>query len=113
MRPGFSLNRKLVLEEANRVEDGSGGFAEVWAPLGAIWANIDARSVSSRDVAGGENSKTKYRIIIRGAPVGSSMRPKPKQRFREGDVIYKIDAVTSSNASGLYLECWAHEEVLQ
>lgn len=113
MKPGFSLNRKLVLEEANRVEDGSGGFAEQWAPLGAVWANIDARSVTSREVAGGENNKTKYRIIIRAAPVGSSVRPKATQRFREGDIIYRIDAVTSANATGLYLECWAHEEVLQ
>ena len=113
MRPGFSLNRKLVLGEANRVEDGSGGFSEEWAPLGAIWANIDARSVTSREVAGGEKSNTKYRIIVRAAPVGSSVRPKPKQRFREGDVIFQIDAVTSANSNGLYLECWAHEEILQ
>lgn len=94
-------------------QDGSGGFSETWVPLGTIWANFDARSVTSRQVAGGENNKTKYRIIVRAAPVGSTMRPKAKQRFREGEVIYQIDAVTGANATGLYLECWAHEEVLQ
>ena len=36
------LNRKLVLEDAQTVPDGAGGFEETWVPLGALWAHVNA-----------------------------------------------------------------------
>jgi head-tail adaptor len=109
----YVLNRKLVLEKPVTVADGAGGFAETWSTLGAVWANVDARSVRMRQVARGENSVIKFRIIVRAAPVGSSARPKPEQRLRDGATAYRIEAVRSADDTGLYLECWASEEVAQ
>ena len=46
------LNRTLVLEGATRVSDGAGGYTEVWATLGTLWAAIAPGS--GRDVPGEE-----------------------------------------------------------
>jgi head-tail adaptor len=109
----IELNRKLVLESPSDTSDGAGGNTIGWDVLGPLWANIKTKSASARSRTLGEVSQTRLRIIIRGAPVGSLARPKPDQRFREGARIYRIDAVSEYDASGLYLECWATEEVLQ
>ncbi|WP_368506744.1 phage head completion protein, partial [Staphylococcus pasteuri_A] len=38
------LNRALVLETAQDVPDGAGGFDRMWMPQGTIWADVSARS---------------------------------------------------------------------
>ncbi len=105
------LNRKLVLEAPNRVADGAGGFVETWAPLGTTWAEVSARSGAERAVAGVPVSRVSWRIVVRGAPVGSSMRPAPEQRFRDGARVFVIRAVAERDPGGQYLTCFADEEV--
>ena len=105
------LNRKLVLEAPIRVADGAGGFAETWEALGAVWAEITARSGSERSIAGVPVSRVGYRIVVRGAPEGSSMRPSPDQRFVEGARRFVIRAVADRDPQGRYLTCFADEEV--
>lgn len=108
-----NLNRKLMLEAATRLADGAGGFVTSWTPLGTLWGEISPRTGRTISGDGAELSQVRYRIIVRSAPSGSTMRPQPEQRLREGTRVFFIDAISESDPAGLYLECWAHEEVVQ
>jgi len=104
------LNRLLVLESPQRLPDGAGGYTEVWQALGEVWAEVRAGT-------GGEGagealalSTLAVRITVRGAPEGTASRPRPGQRFREGNRRYRILAVAETGRSDLYLTCHAREE---
>ncbi|OAN84460.1 phage tail protein [Jannaschia sp. EhC01] len=101
------FNRKLVLEAPNRASDSAGGFSEVWQALGIIWAEVLPRG-AGREV---EASELKLKITVRAAPQGAPSRPTAAMRFRDGDRIYRIEAVTETDAAGRYLVCFAKEEV--
>ena len=107
------LNRSLVLEAPVQVADGAGGFGLTWATVGTLWGEVKAGS--GRDTAGVEITlaTVPYRVTVRGAPVGSPRRPLPQQRFRDGTRVYNIVAVTERDPDGLYLSCFAREEVPQ
>lgn len=105
------LNRRLVLEAPVRTADGAGGYTETWAYLGTVWVEVTARSGSKRQVAGVPVSRVGYRIVVRGAPEGSLMRPSPDQRFAEGTRRFVIRAVAEHDPRGQYLTCFADEEV--
>lgn len=105
------LTRRLVLEAPVRVSDGAGGFTENWAQLGTLWAQMQARTGRERAEAGAPVSQMRYRIVVRGAPVGSAQRPAPDQRFRDGARLFAIRAVSEHDADGRYLVCFADEEV--
>lgn len=106
------LNRKLVLEDAVQLPDGSGGFAESWVALGEMWGEVKAGTGSEKAGEFVTVSNVPYRITVRGAPVGAPSRPKPDQRFREGSRLFRIKAVTERDPQAHYLICFAHEEVL-
>lgn len=108
-RPG--LNRRLTLEAPDRVADAAGGFQESWRVLGVLWAEVTARTGRETTAVGAAISRTGYRIVVRGAPEGSEERPKPEQRFRDGNRLFLIRAVTEWDALGRYLVCFADEEV--
>lgn len=101
------FNRKLVLEAPQRVSDGAGGFSETWAALGIIWGEVLPRG-AGREV---EASELKLKVTVRAAPQGAPSRPTAAMRFRDGDRIYVIDAVTEAEAAGRYLICFVKEEV--
>lgn len=107
------LNRALILESPSQTPDGAGGFTLTWTTIGTLWG--DVASGSGRDPAGVEFSLSTvpYRITVRGAPVGSPRRPLPEQRFRDGSRVYHLVAVTEADPDGLYLTCFAREEVPQ
>lgn len=105
------LTRQLVLEAAERMPDGAGGFAEAWVGLGTLWAEMVARTGRTR---GGEEvpvSATGYRITVRAAPEGAAARPRPGQRFRDGARVFHIEAVAERDAGARFLVCFAREEV--
>ncbi|MGB3178969.1 MAG: head-tail adaptor protein [Albidovulum sp.] len=106
------LNRKLILEEAQRVPDGAGGFVLTWATLGTHWARIEASSGRERAGEFVTVSTVSYRITVRAAVAGAPSRPKPEQRFREGARVFRITAVTEDDPAAHYLTCFAQEEVL-
>ncbi|MCP5074616.1 MAG: head-tail adaptor protein [Rhodobacteraceae bacterium] len=112
-RRGFSLNRRLELEAIVRNPDLAGGYVESWISVGTLWGAVDARTAAIGAVAGGEVARVRYRVVVRAAPQGSTARPVPGQRFREQSRLFLIDAVSEQDASGLFLECWAHEEELE
>ena len=105
------LSRRLVLEAPVRVPDGAGGVIESWASLGTVWAEVRPRSGRERAQAGEPVSTMGYRIVVRGAPVGSVQRPAPEQRFRDGARLYRIRAVAEQEPAGRYITCFADEEV--
>ncbi|WP_227267845.1 head-tail adaptor protein [Roseobacter weihaiensis] len=104
------LSRRLILEAPERVGDGSGGFVIEWQTLGLLWAQIVPRTGRETATSGAAISQMSYRIIVRGAPSGSIERPKPEQRFREGDRLFLIQAVAEEDPEGRYLACFATEE---
>ncbi|GAA3873029.1 head-tail adaptor protein [Celeribacter arenosi] len=108
---GFNLNRKLVLEEAQRVSDGAGGYVENWAVVGTLWAAIRSGAGSEKSEDFLTVSQVPMRIVVRGAPVGSPRRPKPDQRFVEGGRMFRILAVSEMDPQGHYLACQSREEV--
>ncbi len=105
------LNRKLVLEGAERAPDGAGGFTESWVAQGDLWAEVTARTGRERAEAGVPVSSMSYRIVVRGAPDGAPSRPRPEQRFRDGTRVFTIQAVSERDPQGRYLTCFASEEV--
>lgn len=106
------LNREVVLEDPQRMPDGSGGFAETWVPLGTFWAEI--RTGFGRESAADlmKVSTLAFRITVRAAPPGAPSRPRPEQRFREGSRLFRILAVAERDPAGTYLTCFAEEEVV-
>ena len=105
------LNRALVLEQRDVVADGAGGQRSTWSALGTLWADIKSLSGRESGSLGIAASKVGLKITLRAAPDGSSMRPSPDQRFREGARIYRITAVAEAQPAGRYLVCYASEEV--
>jgi SPP1 family predicted phage head-tail adaptor len=105
------LTRSLVLEARQATADGAGGVVETWLPLGALWADVRARTGREVSRAAAAFSRAGYRITVRAAPVGSPSRPMPDQRFREDTRVFRIEAVAEADAKGRYLTCFAHEEV--
>ncbi|MCV3271136.1 phage head closure protein [Roseobacter sinensis] len=105
------LNRQLVLEAPQRLDDGAGGYVETWQALGTLWAEVKPRSGRERALSETAVSAMSYRITVRGAPFGDAQRPVPDQRFREGARLFLIEAVAEGDASGRYLTCFATEEV--
>lgn len=106
------LNHALTLEAPERISDGAGGYTEVWLALGTLWAEITARTGRETDHGGAPVSRVGYRITVRGAPFGAASRPKPEQRFRDGQRKFTIQAVAERDPEGRYLTCFAEEEVV-
>ncbi|MDA7424671.1 head-tail adaptor protein [Thalassococcus lentus] len=107
---GFNLNRKLVLEAAQRVQDGAGGYAETWQPVGVLWGALRSRSGRLARGATGSHSVTAVRITVRAAPTGASNRPQAGQRFAMGSRLFRIEAVNEDPDNAMYLHCSCEEE---
>lgn len=109
MKP-VHLSRALVLEGAIESPDGLGGITVAWAALGTLWAEV--LPGTGRDRAGEEVvlSTVQYRITVRGAPQGAASRPVSGQRFRDGNRLFTILAVTERDEGGRYLVCFVREE---
>lgn len=105
-----TLNRMLILETPQRAPDGAGGYTQTWQALGSLWAQVALRSGRETDRLGAPLSTNSVRITVRGAPFGTQERPRPDQRFRDGDRVYLIKAVAEADRNGHYLTCFATEE---
>jgi head-tail adaptor len=105
-----NLTRKLELEAASEVPDGMGGFTLGWLRLGTLWAEV--KPGTGRERAGEEVvlAAVSYRITLRASKVGAVSRPKPGQRFRDGQRLFSILAVTERDDDARLLICFAKEE---
>lgn len=106
------LNRPLVLEEAVRTTDGSGGARLTWQEIGRLWAEVSPGTGVERAGEFVRLASVPFRIVVRAAPQGSAQRPRPEQRFRDGDRIFRILAVAEHDVGQHYLVCFAREEVV-
>ncbi|WP_296761848.1 head-tail adaptor protein [Sediminimonas sp.] len=104
------LNREMVLETPVTIPDGAGGHAGGWQALGTLWAELRPRTGRDAVGEGAALSLMRYRIVLRAAPDGSSMRPRAGQRLRLGARRFRIQAVAEFDARARYLECFAQEE---
>ncbi|PUB13130.1 head-tail adaptor protein [Yoonia sediminilitoris] len=104
------LTRSLTLEAPLQVSDGAGGYTHEWQTLGFLWAQLKAGSGRERASFAATVSRVPYRIIVRASPYGSPSRPVAGQRFRDGERIWKIDAVGEHDAYGQFLTCYTQEE---
>lgn len=103
-------NRRLLLEDPQRLSDGAGGYVESWAPLGVVWGRLQAQSGRTSEQAGGSLSLQRHRITLRAMPMGSQSRPRAGQRFRMGQRLFRIEAVSEADPQGRYLSCQCIEE---
>jgi uncharacterized phiE125 gp8 family phage protein len=105
------LNRRLVLEEAERVPDGAGGFAEVWVARGVLWGHV--RAGSRARGGGGCRDAVDGALPDHGAggaggrAVAAAARPAVPRRRPDLPHL----AVTEEEGQGAYLVCFAREEV--
>jgi SPP1 family predicted phage head-tail adaptor len=106
------LSRRLTLETRASAPDGSGGQTVDWAPLGALWAEVTPRGGREEFAAGRPVARARFRILVRGAPVGAPSRPRPDQRLREGARVFAILTVAEHDPEGRFLEILAEEGVL-
>lgn len=104
------LNHRLALEVQERSRDGMGGFRLTWRELGVLWAEMKAGVGRERYAEVGPESVVRWRITVRGAPVGDPRRPSAGQRFRQGARLFRIEAVAERDPDGLWLTCFAREE---
>ena len=100
---GSHRPRRVALEQPARSPDGAGGFVETWVTLGEVWFKVKA--MPGREVTqGGQTlSRNAQRMVLRAAPQGSAMRPRPDQRLREGAPIFTILPVRDSDPPGRHL----------
>ncbi|BDW84997.1 MULTISPECIES: head-tail adaptor protein [Roseicyclus] len=104
------MNRRLLLEAPERLEDGAGGFSEIWVPLGHVWAAVEPRGAGRE---GEQAARMQLKITMRGVPQGAGARPDAAMRFVDGARIYRIEAVHEGDTRGRTLVCHAIEEVGQ
>ncbi|QHQ34555.1 head-tail adaptor protein [Algicella marina] len=104
-----NLNRALVLETRQNLADGAGGVDPAWMALGTLWADVSARTGTESVIGGRQTPRQRFRIVVRAAPFGAPSRPRPDQRFRDGDRIFNINAVTEFDPPGHYLICDCEE----
>ena len=109
MRPPV-LNRRLALETHLKNADGAGGHRTVWRRLGTLWAEVLSGAGRELEGPGVPMGRVAYRITVPAAPHGSLARPRPDQRFREGERIFSILAVADADVRGAYLTCYCEEE---
>lgn len=102
------MNRRLLLEAPERLEDGAGGFSEIWVPLGHVWAAVETRGAGRE---ADQAARLLLKITMRAVAQEAEARPDPTMRFRDGERLYLIEAVHESDPSGRTLTCFAVEEV--
>lgn len=105
------LDRRLTLENPERVPDGAGGYVTVWAPVGMLWGHVRA---GAGRIEGAEQvtlSTLTFRIYVRAAVEGDPRRPKPEQRLRDGGRVFRVLAVTEAPDLAGLLVCFANEEI--
>ena len=106
------LTVPLLLERAERVDDGMGGYRLDWRPLGIVHGQMRGGAGSERPGEIGAQSVVSWRITLRAGRDGDPRRPRPDQRLRMGNRVFRIEAVAEADARGLWLTCMAKEEGL-
>ncbi|SDZ30754.1 Phage head-tail joining protein [Jannaschia faecimaris] len=92
------FTRYLKLEVPVRTSDGAGGQAVTWEQRGGLWAEVRMRSGSLRHGDFGRTPRLQVRMRTHALPEGSSMRPEPGHRLRDGAHVYEVEAAHCDDA---------------
>ncbi|MGB0853834.1 MAG: head-tail adaptor protein [Pikeienuella sp.] len=103
------LTTRVVLEERVASPDGAGGEGDHWTAVGVHFIALLARSAAEGQTGLREHGAVSYRATLRHAPHGSAARPRPDQRFREGERIFNILGVADADDRKQWLTCWLEE----
>ena len=99
------LRRRLALEAASDVADGSGGMVRTWASLAEVFAAVTPRRRREDVVNGRAVGLVTHAITIRwrGDVTGD-------MRFVDGGTVYRVLSVEDADPKRRFLECWCEEE---
>ena len=104
--PG-DLRHRVVLEEAQRVSDGAGGYTETWVALATLWAALSPSGGGEGVEAGRLAGRVSHIITVRHR-AGVT----PAMRFRQGARVFHILAVIDEAARHHWLRCLCEERDL-
>ncbi len=101
------LRHRLVLEQAVRQDDGSGGAEESWETVEELWAALRPLSGQERDASDQIAARVSHEIWVR-----YRAGVKPEMRFRIGSRVFEVRAVIDAGERRRFLKCLAEERDL-
>jgi SPP1 family predicted phage head-tail adaptor len=101
------LRHRLVLEEAERVSDGGGGFTETWVAVATVWAALQPNGGSEAVDSGRLAGRVSHTVLLRYR-TGVT----PAMRLRKGTRIFHILAVIDEDERRRRLRCLCEERDL-
>jgi len=104
--PG-DLRHRLVLEEAQRVGDGGGGFAETWVTVATVWGALRPSSGGESVESGRLAGRVSHTVSLRYR-AGVT----PAMRFRQGTRVFHILAAIDEDERKRWLRCLCEERDL-
>ena len=106
MRAG-ALRHRVILESANRSDDGGGGSLVVWQEVAPLWVAIKPLSGRELMSAGQFASRLSHEITLRYRALVL-----PEMRFRKGSRIFQIKAVLDVEERRQWLRALCEEREL-
>jgi SPP1 family predicted phage head-tail adaptor len=85
--PG-ALNRRLTLEAPVETADGSGGATRSYSAIATLWASVEPAAARDTVEADALGANVTHRLRLR-----FNAEITLQHRFRDGDCIYRIDAI--------------------
>ncbi|MEL6678276.1 MAG: head-tail adaptor protein [Pseudomonadota bacterium] len=104
-----NLNRRMVLETRRTRLDASGETHTVWEPLGTVYVALMRGSGRMTEAGGREVPLNRQRILQRAVAETALSRPRPGDRYRAGDSVFAILAVSDWDPVGRYLQVHVEE----
>ena len=102
--PG-KLTARLDVEARSEALDGQGGAAESWSVLRSLWAAIEPVSNAAYERASAEGVTITHRVwLVWRSDIAAGMR------FRKGQRILAIRAVTDPDETRRFIVCRCEEE---
>jgi SPP1 family predicted phage head-tail adaptor len=99
------MRQRLALEVADEIEDGAGGVARTWEPLGEVWGSLVPLSADDRVTGDRRIGAISHRIVLRHRHDLTLAH-----RFRLGARIFVVRAIRDPDERGRIIECLALEE---
>lgn len=101
------LRHRVVLEEAQRVSDGAGGFTETWVAVATVFAALRPVGGSEAVEAGRLAGRVSHEVTLRYR-AGVT----PAMRFRQGARVFHILAAIDEGERKHWLRCLCEERDL-
>jgi SPP1 family predicted phage head-tail adaptor len=93
------LNRRVHLQSATSVPDGSGGFIAQWQTVATVWARIEPLRGVERYQAAALETVVSWHITIR-----HRTDIKPSWRIVHGSTVYRIISIVNPDERNRFLQ---------